>query len=332
MLTRTYYSLGNRLCRFLLLVLLCSLIDPIPLSAISLKKTVSPQLLHLPLLTNGFQPSPSWLSYVNFYRSTAGLSPVSENPEWSAGNRNHAVYMVRNDVIEHDEDPGKPWYTLEGRTAAQNSNLIISFEVQATDEWAIDGFMQAPFHALGMINPRLLQVGYGSYREADGQFEMAAGLDVIRGMSFAAQTPYPIFWPGNGVSVPLYSYWGEHPDPLSSCPGYNAPSGLPIILQLGPGTLTPIVSASSFTSNGQSLEHCVFDETNYSNGDLVQQNLGRTILNARNAVILIPRQPLAPGSTYSASITAHGQVYYWSFSISVKVGEYGSRFLPGLVQ
>ncbi len=320
---------------WLALVLLCSLIVPTPLSALSLKNPGSLHIVHLPLLLNEFQSTPSlpgWLSYVNYYRSTAGLPPVSEKPEWSAGNRNHAIYMVRNDVIEHDEDPDKPWYTPEGRAAAQNSNLIISFDVQATDEWAIDGFMQAPFHALGIIDPRLLQVGYGSYREADGQFQMAAGLDVIRGMGPAAQTPYPIFWPGNGVSVPISFYWGEHPDPLSSCPGYSAPSGLPLILQLGSGTITPAVSASSFTSNGQSLEHCVFDETSYSNGDPVQQTLGRTILNARDAVILIPRLPLAPGSTYSASITANGQVYYWSFSISVKAGESGSRFFPGLVK
>jgi hypothetical protein len=318
-----------------MLVWLCTLIGPPPLSAIFLQNPGSSYTIHLPLLLNEFQPPsslPGWLSYVNYYRATAGLPPVSEKPEWSAGNRNHALYMVRNDVIEHDEDPGNSWYTPEGRAAAQNSNLITSFDIQATDEWAIDGFMQAPFHALGVIDPRLLQVGYGSYREADGQFEMAAGLDVIRGRSFVGQAPYPIFWPGNGVSVPIYSYWGEHPDPLSSCPGYSAPSGLPIILQLGPGTLTPVVSASSFSSNGQFLEHCVFDETSYRNGDPSQQNLGRNILNARDAVILIPRLPLDPGSTYSASIAADGQVYHWSFSISVKVGESGRRFFPGFVK
>ncbi len=318
-----------------MLIWLCSLSGPSPLPAYSLQNPASPYSVHLPLLLNEFQPPPpplGWLSYVNYYRATAGLPPVSEKPEWSAGNRSHALYMVRNDIIEHDEDPGNPWFTPEGRTAAQNSNLIVSFDVQATDEWAIDGFMQAPFHALGIIDPRLLQVGYGSYREADGQYEMAAGLDVIRGMGLVARTPYPIFWPGNGVSVPLSSYWGEHPDPLSSCPGYSAPSGLPIILQLGPGTLTPSVSASSLTSNGQSLEHCVFDETNYANGDPVQQDLGRNILNARDAVILIPRQPLTPGSTYSASITVNGQVYLWSFSISVKAGDSGSRYFPGFVK
>jgi hypothetical protein len=331
-----YWSLRKCLGRLLVLVLLGSLIGPIPLPADSLENPSGPHIVHLPLLTNGFQSTPpptlSWLSHVNFYRSAAGLPPVSEKAEWSAGDRNHAIYMVRNDVIEHDEDPGNPWYTPEGRTAAQNSNLIVSFDVQATDEWAIDGFMQAPFHALGIIDPRLLQVGYGSYREAEGQFQMAAGLDVIRGMGPVAQTPYPVYWPGNGVPVPLYSYWGEHPDPLSSCPGYNAPSGLPIILQLGPGTMTPIASASSFTSNGQSLEHCVFDETSYRNGDMVQQNLGRTILNARDAVILIPRLPLASGSTYTASITVNGKVYSWSFSISVKAGESGSRLFSGFVK
>ena len=121
--------------RLSLLVLLCLLIGPPSLPALSLKNPVSLHRLHLPLLLNEFQPSPSlpgWLSSVNYYRSTAGLPPVSEKAEWSAGNHNHAIYMVRNDVIEHDEDPGNPWYTPEGRAAAQNSNLIVSFDVQAT--------------------------------------------------------------------------------------------------------------------------------------------------------------------------------------------------------
>jgi hypothetical protein len=94
------------------------------------------------------------------------------------------------------------------------------------------------------------------------------------------------------------------------------PSGLPIILQIGPGNLTPSVTAHSFIQGTTALEHCVFDETNYTNPDSSTQNTGRNILNSRDAIVLIPRAPLTPGATYTVSITANGQMYAWSFVVS----------------
>lgn len=275
--------------------------------------------LYMPLVyAPPMQAAPSgWLAYVNAYRSGAGLPPVAENPIWSEGNRLHARYMVKNDVIEHSEDASNPWYTLEGLSAAQSSNLAANFDVNTPDEWAIDSFMQAPFHAIGILDPRLAQVGYGSYREAGGTLAMGAGLDVLRGLGdLPAAAVFPIIWPGDGATVPLGRHWGEYPDPLSSCPGYRAPSGLPVILQLGTGDTTPNVTLHSLEGPGGALEHCVFDETSYVNTDGAGQSLGRNILDSRDAIVLIPRAPLVPGETYAVSITANGRVYSWSFSVS----------------
>jgi hypothetical protein len=91
---------------------------------------------------------------------------------------------------------------------------------------------------------------------------------------------------------------------------------LPIILQIGPGNLVPHVTSHSFMQGSTSLAHCVFDETSYSNPSSVQQDLGRNILDFRDAIILIPRNPLTPGASYTASITANGQTYTWSFRVS----------------
>jgi len=240
--------------------------------------------------------------------------------------------MVKNDVLQHDEDPNNPWYTPEGQTAARQSNLAGSYDVNATDWWAIDAWMQAPFHAVGILDPRLVQVGYGSYREADGNLQMAAALNVIAGISYTTNTKYPVFWPSNGTTIPIRLHWGEYPSPLTSCPGYTAPSGLPIILQIGPGNITPVVSATSFTQNGQPLEHCVFDETTYINPDSAQQNLGRSILGMRDAIVLIPRSPLSAGMTYAVSITVNGQSYTWSFNVSNTAQALESLNLLGFVR
>jgi hypothetical protein len=257
-----------------------------------------------------------WLGQVNFYRTTANLPPVAENAAWSGGNFLHARYTVKNDILQHDEDPANPWYTPEGQAAAQKSNIAASYAPQSTAAWAIATWMQAPFHALGILDPRLTQVGHGNYHELDGGLQTAAGLDVIRGLNYALPARYPVLWPAHGAIIPLTYHWGSYPDPLASCPGYASPSGLPLLVQLGPGHLTPAVTASSFTRAGLPLEHCVFTEATYTHPDGAAQSLGRAILNTRDAVVLVPRAPLSPGATYSASITANGVTRSWSFTIA----------------
>jgi hypothetical protein len=196
--------------------------------------------------------------------------------------------------------------------------VVVSSFVDRSDESAIDWWMQAPFHAVAIIDPELLWVGYGSYREADGGWQMGAALDVSRGrVGTPPSSTFPLHWPSPGMDMPLLAFsGGEYPDPLTSCPGYSPPTGPAILLQLGSGDLTPGVSAHSFSQGGQPLEHCVFDETSYVHPNPSEQNTGRVILDSRDAVVLLPREPLSPGLDYTVSLTVDGQTYFWSFTAS----------------
>lgn len=258
-------------------------------------------------------PSPEWLAYLNDMRGLAGLPYLTENNDWSLGCEQHSRYMVLNDLMEHHEDPDNPWYTTAGDSAAGNSNLMMSSSIDRPETYPIDLWLSGPFHGLGLLDPELQRTGFGLYREAVGDWEFAACLDVLRGLGpLPAEVSFPIMWPGPGQQMPYTAYYGgEFPDPLSACPGYDTPSGPPIYLQLGSGSVTPDVSASSFTHNGQPLEHCLYDEVSYS-GEY--QSLARSVLNSRDAVILIPRAPLVEGGRYTVSITANGQRHTWSFT------------------
>jgi hypothetical protein len=274
---------------------------------------------YLPLVfKSSSPPSPppeNWLDAVNYYRGMAGLPAVSENTAYSQGDEYHARYMVKNDYIGHSEDPANPWYTPEGAQAAANSNAMVSSNVNATDLDAINLWMSGPFHALGILDPRLHEVGFGSYRENIGLWRMGAALDVISGLgSLPPTVSFPIYFPGDGTSMPLLTHSGESPSPLTSCPGYTEPSGAPIILQIGSGSQTPNVTATSFRENGVAREHCVFDETNYTNPDSGSQSLGRSVLNMRDAIVIMPRAPLVPGADYTVSITVNGSTYTWTFT------------------
>jgi hypothetical protein len=189
--------------------------------------------------------------------------------------------------------------------------------------------MSGPFHGLGIIDPALTVTGFGSYHEEDGGYQMGACLDVIRGLeSIPPSVTFPVMWPKDGETMPYTSYGGyEWPDPLISCPGYAVPSGPPIFLQIGSGSQVPSVSAHSFQQAGSHLDHCVYDETNYSNPNSNDQDTGRGVLHMRNAIVLIPKKSLNPGMTYTVSITNSGTTYTWSVTVT------GTHLLtaPGIV-
>jgi hypothetical protein len=246
-----------------------------------------------------------WLDRLNSWRASTNLPMLYENTQWSQGDYNHALYMVKNDLITHYETPGVPYYTTAGAIAAQNSNIQVSSTTNTSDVQAIDWWMQAPFHAMGLMDPRLMSTGFGSYREVKSGWQEGAAVDTLRGNSWSGGQ-YPVYFPGNGASEPLTTYGGgEYPDPLQACPGYSASTGLPVFIEVG-GNVATSASAHSFTGNGVALQHCVID----SNSPYVGSGL-----TGRGGVIVVPRQPLQWGVKYVVALTVNGTPYTWSFTV-----------------
>jgi len=268
-----------------------------------------------------------WLAYLNYYRALANLPALTENPLWSAAAAGHACYMVENDHYQAGEPNAQgTCFSQDGVIVSFKSNLIATSDVNTSDFFAIDYWLKGPFHGIGMLDPRLQSVGFGSYRKAGTgggitDYKMAAVLDIIDGLaeSVPAGITYPIYWPGDGAITYLRTYDGpEAPEPLVSCPGYLASTGLPLMLQVGDGTLTPVISQTLITQrNGSPVEHCAFNELTYANPDALQQATGRSVLDARDAIVLIPRLPLTAGERYIVTVILNdGTTYRWSFGVS----------------
>ncbi|MDX1662988.1 MAG: CAP domain-containing protein [Candidatus Promineifilaceae bacterium] len=271
-------------------------------------------------------PPPEWLTYLNRFRAAADLHPLTENSTWSYGSWLHSRYMVKEDAITHGEDPSSEWYTEEGDIAGRKGNIAVSWSVYARNAFAIDLWMSGPFHAIRILDPRLYETGFGSYREEIGYWKMAATLDVSRGRGeLPADITYPIFFPADGGATWLPGHvYGEFPDPLAHC-GYTRPAGAPLLMQLGTGSLSPEVITHSFRSTATELEHCVFSESTYTHTVTWQQNSGRRLLDGRDAIVLMPREMLEVGKSYTASITISGTApitYSWSFSVTTPPAAY----------
>jgi pSer/pThr/pTyr-binding forkhead associated (FHA) protein/uncharacterized protein YkwD len=273
-----------------------------------------------------------WLARINHYRAMVSLSPVSDDSALSAGERDHTRYlvenyaaMIRNGVdlgaAMHNEDSGKPGYTPIGMRAGQQSDIDEwpGPNAPSSADWAIDDWMTGAFHRLNILNPELRQVAYGQWCKSG---TCTAALNVIGGAEMPSfngvPLPKPVMFPPPDSTVGLGPLWGEWPNPLSSCPGYKGPAGLPITLQVGMMTDAKL-GDYSFAHLGKppvKLAACGIDASSYTNPSSVAQQRGRDVLHDYGAVILIPRAPLKKGGTYAVSMTVNGRKYEWSFSIA----------------
>lgn len=286
---------------------------PTPTSTPTVEPSPTPPPSATPL------PEPDWLRYINQFREQGGLRSLSESSQLSEGSRNHAVYMVKTDsAVAHSQSKDSPYYTDEGNQAGRNGNIFATSQLDGAADWAINYWISAPFHLVPMLDPALSQVGFGQHSENAGTWKMAAVLDVRSAPQAAiAADVYPVMFPRDGGQTWVVRHsLPEWPEPLNnSCPGFNTPVGPPIVLQIGDGRLTPRVGNYRFMRGDDVLDVCVFDETTYRTPNAYAQQQGRSILDARDAVVMLPLRELMIGETYSVYIEVNGQAHSWSFDV-----------------
>ncbi len=260
---------------------------------------------------------PLWLRYLNQFRYQAGLPFVTENSVWSNGSAAHSRYMMLNNSASHTQNPQMEGYSDDGMSAAANGNIAMSGSADVALIWPFDYWMSASFHALPMLDPRLQQVGYGEYRDARQAAGMTATLDVKRGLGALPEGfQYPVTFPKDGGEMWVTTFnLPEFPDSASGCGYTHRLKGAPLIVQIGPGDQTPRVSRTELLRNGSPVSHCSFNETNYQNNNPYWQTVGRQILDERDAIIILPYDPLEVGQSYQATVEVNGTVITWQFTV-----------------
>lgn len=256
-------------------------------------------------------PAAGWLETLNWYRAASGLPTVTENTSWNAGIAAHLRYLKLTPpsyrtgeyANAHTENPRSPYYTPEGDAAGRSSNLTFYSD---SERGAVDDWMAAPFHAIGLLRPHLQSVGFA--RDPSTSY---AGLDVLRGLTGSSPRSTPVVFPGPDSATHLTAFGGESPNPLETC-GYPS-AGLPLIALL-PEVPSPGTTAELVDDKNVSHEVCVVTEHNYVSSDPVYGSTGRAILQGDHAVLVIPRRPLASGR-YSARLRqpSRSDVAWWFY-------------------
>lgn len=277
---------------------------------------------------------PPWLAMLNRYRGMARLGAVTRDAKLDGGDQAHVNYLFHNYAATirggaipglemHLETPGNPWYSAAGAASGKLSDVdYVSWDgptPAGVKSFAIEDWIGGAFHRLPLLSPRLRAVGYDD--RCDDHVCIAAMNAQSDVDSPKLGVPYgaPVEFPGPGSRFDMTTFSQEFPDPLASCPGYKAPTGVPITVQVGadlPVTMQSFklerIDAGGRTAK---LEACGFDLTNYHNPDLATETLARELLKEHGAVVVIPRRPFVKGATYRVSISAGGKLYDWSFSV-----------------
>lgn len=298
----------------------------------------------------GYVVSSNWLGEVNYYRVAAGLAPVKQEKAWDRGIREHLVYLAKTPARYltgtyaslHSENPDSPYFTAAGAREAASSNLFYG-ELGFTPRDFIDGWLSAPFHAVGILRPQLKLVAF-AYSAGTGD----AGLDVINGLDYADPLPkVPIMFPGPGAPTNLSTFRGESPDPLGTCGWQKLTEavGLPLVLLLPSppalGLTARIERPGGVIETNANGGICVVDSHTFVSSDPLLGPTAIDILKGDNAVFLVPRAPLTPGR-YSVSVHQPGQaevnwdftntepVKFVAFSGSHQSAYFGDRFPAAL--
>lgn len=284
---------------------------------------------------------------ITFYRRFLKLPAASEDSAMTARAQEEArsqLQNIRDSAGRTSSNAKTPVTMVTSRGAYSNPTVTLAIsqaDGSLSDGEVIDRMMAMPLTALRIIDPQLARVGFGS--QCEGAvcavvMSVRRGLDKSTRLELYEASDADRYWnpnlgpipptpgrlisaiefpPDGGVTPGLAYTGGDWPNALAACPDYSAPTGPPIILQLGKGTSSdaPEVSAHSLTRDGQNVAHCLVQQSSFGSLDdeSAKKNPVWQYLFAFGAVVIIPRGQLAASSTYSVSITADSSNYSWSF-------------------
>lgn len=137
---------------------------PPPLTTASSITMVSPNASALSGLTPTGDFVNDSFTYLNAFRSSAGLSTLTSNAQVTSAAQNHANYEAAAALVTHDETAGQPYYTqatVDARIQAVHptsvdgeitgSSFVVQSQITADSTLSITGLRDAPFHRENMF-------------------------------------------------------------------------------------------------------------------------------------------------------------------------------------
>lgn len=244
------------------------------------------------------------LAETNAFRQALGLDTVHQETRLNAASMAHVKYLARNRRTGHYEKPGEPGFVgatpsdrLEAFGYSGGSWECVTYNSGGVKESVRDLF-HAPYHRIPFLQPGDVPVGTGMTGK---HFSIKFGESGDSGLSVspsAGQSGVPTSWDGN-----------EIPNPLRMHSGFGREVGYPIVFSFFGDYPVLKLSTATLSSNGEDVP--IFENTSENDDHL------------ENSIILIPKKPLQPNTTYAVSVRAmvNGKKQVqrsWSFTTGSK--------------
>lgn len=263
------------------------------------------------------------LDAVNDYRELHGLPRMKLNERLNASAMAHADYLNMNRVQQsgdstdslHTENPEKSGYT--GKTPSERGAYYGYYGnvgedaayMEGTVVQTIDALFDAPYHRTPFLEPGIREVGIGK----------AGDYTIIKFGMEQEETPKLVISPADGDRLAPTAFKGnETPDPLRMHEGVEYPVGYPIMAQYTGSAVKQVklLGADLTDSGNKTVEF------------LVNTPAADDSLN--DAVILIPRKPLQPDSTYRVMLSLQAVLSDGSRISEVKQWEFTTEPVPAI--
>ena len=286
-------------------------------------------VLGLPGVARADVSGPDIVSFLNAQRAANGIpAGIAEDPTLSGGCFAHNNYGAANGVLTHYEDPSLPGYSPQGDQAARTSVLYPA----GLGPWTgtSNPFEQAPIHLHQLLAPRIDRLGaaetrgYGCATTLASRNRAAPATDVTYTYPGAGATAWPPaqtadeapYTPGQQIGIPAGTSTGPY-----------------LYVMFDGPDLTPFDEATA-TGVALSGPSGPVDVAYVDNTTAGLQGYLPTGLE------LIPRRPLAPSTTYTATVTANVTTqggngparpfsYSWSFTTGERRDEGPASTIPG---
>lgn len=237
------------------------------------------------------------LALFNHYRIQAAVPPVLLDADQSFGCQSHAEYLDLNDISlreigleAHHENVALPGYSQAGADAGPNSVIYEG----VTPTQAIENWMSTFYHRIGMLNPNLMRIGFGS----SGDYQV---MDIVSGVqSGAAIVSGTALFPSPGLTGISGKFKTEIPYPIPGDDSLGIPitveffgaAGQQIYIELA--TLHDLTTGHQITCYVQTPGNPFLEDWDY-----------------RRVVALLPTDPLPAGHVYRAAVTGIVDTMPW---------------------
>jgi uncharacterized protein YkwD len=248
------------------------------------------------------------LNWFNFRRRQLGLAELARNARIDAAGQNHSNYQKINNVITHEEDPGKQGFT--GATTSDRLNAagyllppdnyaygeVISSTSDSSGFHAAEDLIAAIYHRFLVFEPMFKESGAGAATVSGGLTYFTADFAVI-GLDSGLARGEVLVYPFSGQQYVPTNFFSdnESPDPV---PGRNE-VGYPISVH---ANITSTLTVDRFTVNprgGGALPVQLLTGT--GNPKIPSQPVDTH--TPTSAAAIIPLQPLTAATTYDVQFT-----------------------------